>query len=496
MDHDTNRRTLPSLVEGAFEPQAPYLDNVFAQAWKDLKLARGIKCAGFRKRSGIAVAETVFVLLLWKWLPVSSIAMFCRKSLQWFSRAKKDVLYDFLKREDIHWRALNLRVARELYRRQQWDHGGVRAYVLDDSIRARRGKKMEAVSSHYDHVSNRHVMGHQVVTLGLATETAFVPLDSQLYVSSTRAVKLKRTYRDGRSIGARRYREATTCSKPEISTQMLRRALREGVLADYLVADAWYGTKTMLRAAEQVGVCAVFRMKKGTMKYRVSERGGETRMLNAKELYRHGVQGQWRKVRGLPWKAVSLEVDLDLSSDSKQGSPWRRVRLWFVRGLGESDAGQPGKKDWALFLCTDPQLGVGKVLQVYALRWGIEVYFKEVKQHLGFLSEQTSTFTSYTASIHLCAIRYVMLVHAMLEGEGARVGEIRDRLQDQLNALSFAGRLWQIFRAVICGTLRDVEKKLGCSVEALMQTIDSRIHDFLVHSLQLDALTMRLEHDG
>ena len=45
----------------------------------------------------------------------------------------------------------------------------MKAFVLDDSIKNRRGKKMEGVSSHFDHVTGRHVMGQQVLTLGLAT---------------------------------------------------------------------------------------------------------------------------------------------------------------------------------------------------------------------------------------------------------------------------------------------------------------------------------------
>ena len=84
-----------------------------------------------------------------------------------------------------------------------------------------------------------------------------------------------------------------------------------------------------------------------------------------------------------------------------------------------------GKKDWALFLSTEPTLAMSKMLEVYAPRWGIEVYFKEAKQHLGFLVEQTRTFTSHTASIHLCAIRYLILVHAKLSDDGARIGELR-----------------------------------------------------------------------
>ena len=35
------------------------------------------------------------------------------------------------------------------------------------------------------------------------------------------------------------------------------------VFSAYLVADAWFGTKTMIRAAYELGVCAVLRMKKG-----------------------------------------------------------------------------------------------------------------------------------------------------------------------------------------------------------------------------------------
>ena len=46
-------------------------------------------------------AEAVFLLLLWKWLNVSSIALFSRKALGIFTAAKKDVMNDLLKREDI-----------------------------------------------------------------------------------------------------------------------------------------------------------------------------------------------------------------------------------------------------------------------------------------------------------------------------------------------------------------------------------------------------------
>jgi IS4 transposase len=73
---------------------------------------------------------------------------------------------------------------------------------------------------------------------------------------------------------------------------------------------------------------------------------------------------------------------------------------------------QAGKHDWAVFLSTDVNLEAAKVLEIYALRWAVEVYFKEAKQHLGFLKEQSIHYAAYIASIHLVAIRFCMLISA------------------------------------------------------------------------------------
>ena len=223
--------------------------------------------------------------------------------------------------------------------------------------------------------------------------------------------------------------------------------------------------------------------------------GRTEQLLNAQQLYAQVVRRKWKKVPGLPWKAVVLDVELDLAEKGDKKPRWRAVRLLFVRGVKEPGDADVSNKDWALFLTTDLRLSMKKMLEVYALRWGIEVYFKEAKQHLGFLKEQTATFTSHTASIHLCAIRYLMLVHNKLKDQDTRIGEFRSQIQDQLDLLSFAGRLWQIFRAIISGALGDLQETLGCSADTVMRTIDKRVNEFFVCSLQLDAFTMRLEHE-
>jgi len=495
LKNDINADSLPPLISTVITDSKHYIDNLFADTWKKLKLNALIKSAGFTKRSGIEITEAVFLLLLWKWLNMSSIAMFSRKALGTFSMARKDVMYDLLKREQINWRVLNSQTAKAVYQQNKLIGSRIKAFVLDDSIKTRCGKKMEGVSSHFDHVTGRHVMGQQVLTLGLATEEAFLPLDSQIYISQVKARELINPYKDGRSVVGKRYSEATTQTKPEMAANMMKRAIRSGMEADYVLADAWFGTKPMIRTALELDVCAILRMKKNKMKYRAVVSGRKKQLLNAQELYTYAVKREWKKVRGMPWKAVVLDVELELSEKDEKKPRWQPVRLLFVRGLKEPGEAEVGKKDWALFLTTDIQLSMSRMLETYALRWGIEVYFKEAKQHLGFLKEQTATFASHTASIHLCAIRYLMLVHNKLEGQDYRIGDIRSQIQEQLNSLSFAGQLWQIFRAIISGTLNELRTAIGCSVDTVMLAIDKRVHEFFICSLQLDTFTMQLEHE-
>jgi len=494
LKNDIDPINLPPLIGDLVTDSKIWIDNLFADTWKQLKMNSLIQKAGLSKRSGIGIEESVYLLLLWSWLNMSSIAMFSRKALGCFTLARKDVMYDLLKREDSNWRTLNLATAKKVYQQQGLADSKIKALVLDDSIKQRRGRKMEGISSHFDHVSGGYVMGQQVLTLGLATEEAFLPLDSQIFISQSQSTELKRPYQDERSVVSQRYREATTQSKPEMADKMIKRAIRKGLNADYLVADAWFGTKAMLRTAYDQSLCAIVRMKKGKLKYRLESSEGQ-QSLTALELYSVAVKREWKKVHGLPWKSVSLEVEVDIARSEEKEPRWERVKLLFVRGLKEMDDTHASKKDWALFLSTDATMSTKRMLEVYALRWGIEVYFKEAKQHLGFLKEQTFSFASHTASIHLCAIRYLMLVHNKLKYQEHAIGEIRSNIQEQLDGIHFAVKLWQIFRAVITDALKDVKSLLGCSVTTVMQVIDDKVQAFFVRSLQLDTFTMRLEYE-
>jgi SRSO17 transposase len=495
VNHDTSVCTLPPLTSDFLRSSDRLIDNIFADLWKRVGMKSLLTRCGFRKRSGIEVNSVLYCLTMWVWLKSNSVSLFARDSLRTFCAAGKDVLYEAMNREDWNWRALNLRVACKALQ-QVVAPDSATAFVLDDTIKIRSGKKMPGVSSHFDHTTARHVMGQQVLTLGLSCAQGFVPIDSELFTGQTNVQGLQTPFKDGRSIVAQRHRAAVNQSKPEMARAMIARAQRAGIDARYLLADAWFGTKPMIAMAEDALLTAIVRMKKNKMKYRHSLHMPDKVICQDMDLcalYQSAVRGQWEKVAGQPYQSKTVVVDLNLNDPKDETERWIKVRLLFVRGVPAGDKTQPAKHDWCVFLSTDTQLDASNMLELYAMRWAIEVYFKESKQHLGFLKEQARHYACYVASIHLSAIRFCLLVIAKHQHGASGVAHMRQQIVGNATQIDFAARLWGCFRALLVGALDELKPVLAEHLGLVMATIDLHVQRFFVQALQLEPLQLRLE---
>jgi len=491
MNRATKITELPALTIDFLSAKGILIDNVFASLWRDTGMKTLLSRANFNKRSGTPMHEVIYGLMLWIWLKKDSIGMFAREGLQ--GAMGKDVFYDTINREDLNWRNLHGHTAAKTL--QTFKAPGKKAFVVDDTVAQRFGKKMPSISSHFDHTSGRHMMGQQVLTLGLSCDEGFVPLDSELFISQTKAIGLPEPFKDGRSTVAKRYQTAQQCTKPEMVKAMVNRVLNTGIVADYLLADAWFGSKAMIRLTQDTALVPVLRMKKNKMKYRMSEivRGNVVaKELDVQALYKRYVRKAWQPIYGQKYQAKAVDVELNLA-ETKEPEQWIKVRLLFVRGNTGDSQQTVGKHDWAVFLTTDTALSETEILELYSMRWAIEVYFKEAKQHLGFLKEQSNHYAAYIASIHLTAIRFCLLVIAKQTQGADSIAGVRQAMCSSSADISFAGKLWQVFRAVISGALDSLKAVMGDAVAIVMDAIDAHIECWFLQVLQLDARTLRLE---
>ena len=230
-------------------------------------------------------------------------------------------------------------------------------------------------------------------------------------------------------------------------------------------------------------------MKKNKMKYRINVEG-VSHLLCAKGLYKQHVKGQWQTINHVPYQSKSIVVELNLTSSDKEPAQWIKVKLLFVRSVNEKKQ-QASKHDWALFLTTDSQLEDEKILAVYALRWGIEVYFKEAKQKIGFLKEQSRHYSAYIASIHLTGLRFCLLLSAKQEEGAARLSEVRNDFEESLSCLNFASKLWGLFKALIAGALNEMANLTSVEKSDVLEKIEQTVIDFFTQVMQMDSFTLR-----
>jgi hypothetical protein len=440
-----------------------------------------------RRSDGEPLTNLLCALLVWPLLKAKSLHCFCAELCQILA-GKVSVLYDFLGREDINWRGLSNELAGRVYQANELGARSQRAFVVDDTSKARAGRKVEGTSCYFDHAEGRTRKGHQVLQLGLAGAQGFLPLEAQLVMGEKAAVgKPKdKPFKDQRSACARDLRRAGQETKHQLFRGMLQRALRAGFTAAHVLADAWFGCKENILCCLENQLIGIFQMKRGNLAYEY-----QGHRYTAGQLYALIQRRMRPKNRQARYKTASITVRINLETAERQPAQWAEVRLVFSAPVRANSA-----DTWVVFLCTDVTLSDAKILEVYALRWSIEVYFKEIKQHLGFLKEQSGRYQLAYASVHLAALRYLLLFEAMLRSGQLTYGEIRDRESGRLQALTYAALLWQLFRALIEGALELLVRDLGRkAIRRVLAAIDQTVEGFLNEALHLtpDQVSVQLK---
>jgi hypothetical protein len=183
---------------------------------------------------------------------------------------------------------------------------------------------------------------------------------------------------------------------------------------------------------------------------------------------------------------VRIEAEINLETSSTAKPRWQLVVLILSAPKEEIH------DNWVIFLTTDTDASVEQILEIYALRWSIEVYFKEVKQNFGFLAEQSGKYQVAYASIHLAAVRYLLIFEAMQRNGNISFGEQRDLQSGKLLVMSYANLLWGLFRAIITGVFEQLEEEIGKEmIEKLTDGIDGAVDLILNDALHMSSSQVR-----
>jgi hypothetical protein len=313
-------------------------------------------------------------------------------------------LHDFVIQADWDPIAVLQKATLELLKRLKPQDNERLYLIIDDTKIEKRGTRMDALGQYHD-TAKKHITGHDVVSAVLLFRGLVLPWALDLHEPKKKARRCRPSARRPKSKEKRPFVKTT-----ERAARMIESFPKLPWCLDVVVLfDSFYLCSKVIKACKNRGFVFVSRAKKnrkifvrsGKREYstNVSKRGSLLfRKRRHIQTIRGGAQGT-RKFR----------VIGEVGRLSKVGN----VKLVFSQEYQRS-------RKIVCLVTNDTKMTNRLVLDAYAHRWWIEVFFKEVKQHLGLSDYQTGHYEGIQKHLYLVAIAFALLTHVRLDGRRAK----------------------------------------------------------------------------
>ena len=290
---------------------------------------------------------------------------------------------------------------------------GALRIAIDDTVAPKKGPHVFGISTHIDPVRSTRrfrvfCFGHCWVVLAVLVRVPFS----------------QRTW--GLPVLFRIYRGRKECSEPEASYFKKTELARE--MLDVFVS--WVGTRRVELAADSAYCNATVLSGKPPTVVVFGAMRPDAVLTSLPTPRKPGQRGRTSK-RGAPVpKPQALVNDDRLRWQTATADLYGRttkVRYktlcaqWY-RACGDGllriviVATDQGQMPFRVFFCTDSSVDVNRLLETYAGRWGIEVFFREGKQLLGFADSSARREEAVRRVAPFVGLLYTALVVWFLEG--------------------------------------------------------------------------------
>ena len=252
----------------------------------------------------------------------------------------------------------------------------------------------------------------------------------KLYGLSTkeRQAQFKKTPQ-AKSSGKLRRTEADE-SKISSMLKMISRAVKHAIIPDYVITDSWFFCFELLDKLQRIkkgAIKLISMVKLSNQKFTLCETGKEMSVKNI-------IKIKERKAsRSKKMKSRYVKVPCFYRGI--------RVNLFFVK-MGKS-------KTWHLLLTTDLCLSFNKLMELYQIRWTIEVFFKDVKQYLKIGACQSNCFDAQIADITISMLQYIILVYFKRVNYQQSFGELFAKISKELIEIDLLTGLLEILKELI-----------------------------------------------
>jgi len=238
--------------------------------------------------------------------------------------------------------------------------------------------------------------------------------------------------------------------KGVVAVSMIKRAIKNGFNASYVFMDSWFVNDCMIKSVRGIkngtihllGMCRLDRRR-----YLV-----DTNELNAHQLIIKNERKRSKYSRKYKSTYISIVVDY-------KGT---KVRLFLIR--------YNNSKNWTVLLTTDLTLSFIKAIEIYQIRWTIEVLFKECKQYLSLGESQNTDFDGQVADLTITLVTHTILSLQKRFSSYETMSQLYRETQLHLLELTLWERLIKVFLKMIVQLTTILNVDVEEVIEKLLQS--------------------------
>ena len=318
----------------------------------------------------------------------------------------------------------------------------LRVLILDDTVEVKRGKKIEASCDKlWSNNSKKLVKGLNIVSLNYSDGFTNLMLDFALSFGSYAKVKIEDFTNElnYRTNGYKRRKEGLK-GKSQIAIDMVKRALNQGIYADYLLVDSWYSKPIFIKEITDEGLAVISRLANNNKIWNFI---GKQKTLES-------IYKQFKKIKTAKIGHYGTIQYTYFSTVVKHRTA-RKLKIVFIT---------TNNQKLIPIVSTDLELSDEEIIKIYKKRWNIEQGYKELREHFGFGKEENRIYEAVIGRITLSFLTYNLVSYVnRIENEPKTIGGLFEDLECQLTALAIS---MDIFLQILDAIAKLPSSLTGC----------------------------------
>jgi len=431
----------------------------FCKRFKMVRLLRSLEGI---KTKGYSLHMLIFTLCIFRLRGLSIWAMQRVGNKNLFG-GDENSFYRLMNNERMNWRKLLMSFAKQFitlaHANGDQTTERVKCFVIDDTDLVKTGKTIEFISRIFNHVNRTYPLGFKMLTLGLYDGKSLIATDFSLHREKGKSGNYGMNKKERKSqFHKKRSKESPSYSrvqeldenKNEVAVSMIKRAVKNGLMASYVLMDSWFTNDYMIKSIRSIKKGAIHLLgmcKMDNRKY----------CVNGKELNSHQIIiRNERKMGKYSRKHKSHYIAIVANYKGE------KVKLFYIK--------YRNSKNWTLLLTTNLTLKFVQAIELYQIRWTIEVLFKECKQYLRLGACQNTDFDGQIADATMALITHTILTLQRRFEAYETMGELFRESQQHLLELTLWERILKVFIKILQQLSEILTIDIDETIEKIMQS--------------------------